>query len=244
VSEYEPESENELPSSAEMPANGHETADVLEPEPDPTSDITEAAEALQEALTAAHGMSERELEKRMQAVERRAKSYVDFVAAFAAETEQPLVRCAVCLDQVPGYHWHPDVIAPNEVQVAACRVLAGLTIEPSFPQDPQSWACETCDGWGQVKTGSKREARRVVECADCNGQGFKTRRPPQEVRLPAATVNGEQPVPVLTEEEQSDDDAWGTPRSHPDWGKAPQYRTPGWQAALEAYRRGEPAPIP
>jgi hypothetical protein len=44
-------------------------------------------------------------------------------------------------------------------------------------------------------------------------------------------------------EPPASEDVWGTPLGHPEFGVSPQYRDPGWQDRIDAYRNGEPAPL-
>lgn len=243
----EPSPTEAKPGEEPQPGSGEAAADEPDDEPaageQPTPGEGEPGEGNGEPVQPTPEMSEREFEKRFSQLERRGKTWVELVEGFIADTEQPLVRCAVCLDQAPGFHFHPDLVPLSEEQVMACRLLAGLPVEPAFEPDPESHECETCLGWGRVKTGSKVAGKAVVSCPRCNGHGFISSRPVADVLAVPVHANGSEAVSVLSEDEQAGEDAWGTPRSHPDWGKSPQYRSPTWQAELDAYKQGQPAPV-
>jgi hypothetical protein len=253
VSPPEPEPGAE-PDAGDEPGGEPTPGDELEPgaEPDadepagdepPPDDDEQPAEPAEPSAAAAAGMSEREFEKAARAFERDVERYIAKVEAFAELTGQPLLRNEMDLDFVPGYIFHPQAVPLTDEQVQFARTVMGEPIEPPFEQDPEAGECEACGGWGRVKTGSKVAGQNVVTCRRCSGRGYVSSRPSNELEpAPAAALNGDTGS-VLTDAELSDADAWGTPRSHPDWGKSPQYRSPNWQAELEAYKAGQPAPV-
>jgi hypothetical protein len=57
----------------------------------------------------------------------------------------------------------------------ACEACAGSGMVPPGPE-PQAhpWykACATCEGFGQVLTGSLREPNNAVDCPQCAGRGY------------------------------------------------------------------------
>jgi hypothetical protein len=227
----EPQEPSPEESEAEEPA---EPAEPPEPPSEPESDVQpEAPQA----------MSERDFERAAKKLDAAAKRWRAQVAEFVEMTGQSLIANETDLDFCPGYVFHPQVRPLDEEQAQFARVLLGDPIEPAFVQDLLSHACEDCEGWGRVKTGSKVAGRTVIDCPRCKGAGFISQRPPDEIRPTSVNGGGEPANVVLSEQEQAGEDAWGTPRSHPDWGKAPQYRSPTWQADLAAYKAGEPAPI-
>jgi hypothetical protein len=239
----EPEQETPVDGSTGPQEPSPEEAEVEEPvEPTgPSEPPSEEASDVQPE--AAAQMSEREFERAAKKLDAAAKRWRAQVMEFVEATGQSLIANETDLDFCPGYVFHPQVRPLDEEQAQFARVLLGDPIEPAFVQDRESHACEECEGWGRVKTGSKVAGNAVIDCLRCNGRGFITSRPREEIRLPSPNGGGEGANVVLSEQEQAGEDAWGTPRSHPDWGKAPQYRSPTWQADLAAYKAGEPAPI-
>jgi hypothetical protein len=240
--ELDEETPVEAPQEPQEPteAEAEEEGQATEGEPSappraPASDVQPEAAAQ---------MSEREFERAAKKLDAAAKRWRAQVAEFVEATGQSLIANETDLDFCPGYVFHPQVRPLDEEQAQFARVLLGDPIEPAFVQDLLSHACEDCEGWGRVKTGSKVAGRTVIDCPRCKGAGFISQRPPDEVRPTSVNGGGEPANVVLSEQEQAGEDAWGTPRSHPDWGKAPQYRSPTWQADLAAYKTGEPAPIP
>jgi hypothetical protein len=218
-------------------AKGEEPVEPAEP-PEPASE--EPSDVQPEA---AAQMSEREFERAAKKLDAAAKRWRAQVAEFVETTGQSLIANETDLDFCPGYVFHPQVRPLDEEQAQFARVLLGDPIEPAFVQDLLSHACEDCEGWGRVKTGSKVATQNVIRCHRCNGHGYISTRGYEQEAPIAVNGGGEPANVVLSEQEQSGEDAWGTPRSHPDWGKAPQYRSSTWQADLAAYKAGEPAPI-
>lgn len=224
----------------EAPESSQETPETPDA-PDTQDEGEEAAEEPERPQSA--GLSEQAFEKAARRLDGAVKRYRAQVAEFMEASSQPLIESKLDLDFCPGYIFHPQAVPLTDEQEAFARAILGEEIEPNFPQDPHRSECPTCEGWGQVKTGSKVARQNVVKCERCNGHGFlRDGQAPAEVPVPS---NGpvESANVVLTPEEESGEDAWGTPRSHPDWGKSPQYRSPSWQAELAAYKQGLAPPV-
>jgi hypothetical protein len=211
-----------------------------EPEPDEDPDEEPEPEPEPEPT----GLTEREMDKEFKSLETRVGTFRTYVAGFAERTGQPLIQCTLCLDGVPGYFLHPDVQPLPADKTEATKALLGLPVDRPLLDDDKSNACPKCGGWGDVKTGSKVHGETVAKCLECKGRGWVGER---SNRTPAEVAAG-LTVPALelgvTEEEPLLVDSWDTPVGHPDFGKLPQYRAPGWAEALENYKRGNAAPLP
>jgi hypothetical protein len=189
------------------------------------------------------GLSEAEMDKAFKSIDRRSGNWRKFVDEWKDETGQPLVECPLCLPFSPGYLFNPLMVPLSEAQTAAMAVLLDRPTEPDFKPSPEAQTCERCDGWGQLQTGSKVATLRLIKCNLCQGRGWTG---PLADRTPAQ-VAGLEPTPPelmpLPDEYKPEEDLWGTPISHPDYGKSPQYRSANWAADLEAYKRGEAPPL-
>ena len=207
-----------------------EEAEEEEPEPEPEPEPS--------------GLSEREMGKKFDSLGKRVVTYRGVIAQFIEDTGQPLVPCTLCHELSPGYFIHPDVNPLPEQNVQATKLLLGLPVDRPLRDDDKSNTCPKCDGWGDVKTGSKVQGKTVATCLECNGRGWIGER---LNRTPAEVAAG-LPEPLhllgLPADEELLEDSWHTPKGHPDFGKLPQYRDPGWQDSLEAYKKGLPAPLP
>lgn len=192
---------------------------------------------------AALGPTEAALERGFKSLEGRAKRYAAGVLEVATENGIPFVPCALCGEGVPGFIIDPRVEPLNEMQVVAVRALLGMDEGPRLEQAPDAETCPTCNGWGEVLTGSKVASRRQVLCPQCRGNGWigphRDLTPAEVAALPNLAYEYVEP----DNEPPPDVDAWGTPRGHPEYGLSPQYRDAGWQERIEAWVAGEPAPL-
>lgn len=237
----EPEPEHDLEPAPEIEGDDTDEPETTdEPEPEPEGD--------EMPDDVAGGPSEAQMEAAFKAVDRRAASWVKFVGETAGDLGQPVVQCPCCLEQVPGFLFDPSVVPLSADQLAGARVLLGMNDQPTYAQAPDDAECPRCGGWGKLRTGSKVAAMMVVTCRECSGRGFtgpSANVLPAEVPGLAAVPEGVEAVPA---DESPDADAWGTPREHPDWGKAPQYRALGWADDLARFKLGlapeAPLPLP
>lgn len=238
--EGQPQEPVEAPVS---PAEPQEEPDAPDEQDEEEQDESEPQEQSQEEPDAFARPGSRAFEKAERSLATSVKTYLNAVNRFAEATGQSLILNESSLEWAPGFNFHPQVAQLSEEQAQFARLLLGEGLRPNFAQDPQARECPTCEGWGQVKTGSKINPHTVIRCRQCQGRGY--------VGPAGQTANGAAPALELAPEppegepvaSRDDLDPWGTPPAHPDFGKMPQYREPGWQEALDAWKRGEPAPV-
>lgn len=229
---------------ANLPDEQPETGDQDEDETGDQEEDDEPAPAVEdEEPEARQGLSEQELEKAAKRLDGAVGRYRKAVEQFIADTGQSLVESKMDLDFCPGYVFHPDVLGLNEEQRAFAKVMLGEPPMPAFEQDPQASECPRCHGWGQVKTGSKVATFNVLKCRECDGRGAVGERFNLTPQQAAVGVTPDYAADRLPAPPAEPEDPWGTPIGHPDHGKMPQYRDPGWEAALAAYKAGRPAPL-
>lgn len=112
------------------------------------------------------------------------------------------------------------IMGPHLEGFTECEKCDGLGLTPPGPS-PQSHpyfiACDTCNGFGEVFTGSLREGRTSRDCPACGGYGYlealgeggtplaEGGRPigspavtPPEAQLAQLEPEGERPAPTLT----------------------------------------------
>lgn len=65
-------------------------------------------------------------------------------------------------------------VAPGLKLCPVCRGAGTLPITP--PIDPRNEVCPRCSGYGQVITGSHVTGHELLDCPDCQGQGYIARR--------------------------------------------------------------------
>lgn len=228
------ESTTEAPEVEETEGEDEENAAEEETGAEDTPELGEdEPQASQEPA----GPTEEQVQKILDRIEKRGDTYTRAVLELAEEAEQPIVRCPVCIPFVPGFVFDPGVVPLSEVQEQGARLLLGQGIGPDYRQAPNSETCPTCNGWGKVKTGSRVDGKGLIVCAECAGRGFIG----EAANVTPAQAAGAEEIPyALAPDPEAftpDEDNWHTPRSHPDFGKLPQYRDPGWADELKVYRR-------
>jgi hypothetical protein len=81
-----------------------------------------------------------------------------------------------------------------------CDHCGGVGLVPPGPR-PQTheWfkACETCNGFGEVLTGSQREGQQSRDCPTCKGRGYLEALTDDGTPL-ASSSTGPQPIPTPT----------------------------------------------
>lgn len=94
-------------------------------------------------------------------------------------------------------------------------------VPPELKDARDKVACDWCDGYGQVRSGSKFPPAAVVPCTKCLGNGWQTvaADAPQTIYVPSPT--GAVPNGATNQPMQVPDDAWGRPYGHPHYGMPP-----------------------
>lgn len=240
--EPEPTAPDDEPEPEPEPDDGEDDSDDAEadaddggePEPEPEPESEPA------------GPSPEQMEKGFDKVAKGAKRYVSLVASVAEDLGQPLLQCPVCLPQIPGFVFDPSQVPLAQAQLDGIKDLLGESHQPVLKQSPDAEPCNRCDGWGRLLTGSNVPNQQIIQCKVCRGRGWtgpEADLHPSEVPALAAVPNVEHDLPG---DMTTEDDAWGTPRDHPLWGIAPQYRPPDWRDSIERWKLGlgPEAPLP
>lgn len=127
------------------------------------------------------------------------------------------------LDDIPGYVFPFD---PNtdlgDFKRAAVAAYFGDDA-PDLRENPDSAACETCEGWGEVLSGAKNATHRVIACPRCGGTGWKVKAT-APTPAPYQAVPGEiVPQSLDANQNGGERDAFGRPAGHPRWGELPTF---------------------
>lgn len=228
----EPEREFEQPE--------READDVDGPPDEDADDLKEQGDeqARQEQVR-----TQKEIDAQVSKLEKASTGYLTKIATILGDDLADFKPSPLSLPFLFGFVFDPASVPLDEAVVNATKAFIGDPVPPPLEQAPDAHECPICHGWGQVKTGSKVHPFNVEKCRECNGRGWTGERANV---TPAQAAAGFTPefVAVSDDPTEADElDSWGTPRGHPDYGKMPQYRDPGWSEALEAYKRGEPAPV-
>ena len=102
--------------------------------------------------------------------------------------------------------------------------------EADYREHPTESICDSCDGWGQVYTGSKVANQDLLNCPACNGLGHRVKQ-----GAPLPTFAGQPPAPAasqpgyeipystvpMSEQVRIGKDAWQRDPGHPHYGVPP-----------------------
>jgi hypothetical protein len=172
------ENDESEPDDAEQTEPEPEPDDT-EPEPEPEPDA--APEADSYARVEEIG---KQLDKLRQHVAKRLGAILGDDAPFYTE-------CELCTPfGVPGFR--PPVDLPPEVQGALYHLL-GQHAPSDYQPDKHSTGCPSCNGFGEVATGSKIIGQDRLPCVECNGNGWQATDDARRSKIGAA-LNGPTPA--------------------------------------------------
>lgn len=250
MSDVDTETTEPVTETVDEPVKPVESPEPSEPErePDdvdgpPDDDAPDVQPDEAPAAEAPQGKSQKEIDAQVTKLERASNTYTRKVAEILGDDLVDFVPSPLSLPFLFGFVFNPANVPLDEGVLDATRRLIGEPVPRPLEQDPEARTCPRCDGWGETLTGSKVNTKNTVRCRECQGRGWVGElaniTPAQVAELHSVNVesNGHDGEPAALE------DSWGTPIGHPDYGKMPQYRDQGWAEALEAYKRGEPAPV-
>lgn len=213
-----------------------ETGEVVEPETEPEDEPEAEPETPEDepgaAAEPAAGETEQELEAKRRKLATSALTWRNRVSAVLGEEALFLVPCELCEPDIPGFHFPAELMQPASELHARLLDVLKTPRAPDFNQAGDVSMCTACDGWGSVKTGSRKAGQETKACPSCRGFGY---RPPPGVAPSGAGDEGQvlpfaptSDGPMVTE----DKDAWGSPRlledgqENPNYGRMPQYKDP------------------
>lgn len=218
--ETEPDEQTDTPAEPDEDAETDEEmdadVDVDAPTPTPAPEM----------------MTERQLEEASKKLEQSAKTWRSRVETILGEAANDLVPCELCNPIIPGFHFPAELEQPRDDQHARLLEVLRTPSAPEFQLATHVRRCGTCDGYGQVLSGSKVPGKERVTCPTCKGNGFQGQGdvPSQPQTQPG---NGQVEFPADTQPlTQDDNDAWGSPRllddgqENPNYGRAPSYKNP------------------
>lgn len=224
----EPETE---PEPVQLP----EDAPEPEPNDEPTveDDPDEGDEQARRTENASRELTEKEIEKRQQALEREAARHEKRVQEILGADADDLVKCEACPPSIPGYHYPAEQYAPGDPSRALYEMLSGgADVQMTHPARYET--CQMCNGHGKVLSGALNEIHRMLVCPECNGDGYHDT---QEVRAPVAVIPTAPTLEQAVAESpiaDVDRDLMGRPAGHPNYSKYPIYMT---DADLEVDRQ-------
>ncbi|HEY4441655.1 MAG TPA: hypothetical protein VGN14_14445 [Candidatus Elarobacter sp.] len=202
-----------------------ETADVdeldqVDDDPDATDD--DELEDQVESPEAA-GFTPEQLEERSKKLD-KLSAYVarKLTEIFGEDEAKELLLCELCTwTQTHGYRL--PVLPPEAVRDAVKLAIGQGTIDELNSYAAFS-ACETCNGLGNVKTGSHVSGQEWRACPSCKGRGYSSTLDDDQLTHAVTTSVAAAPLVEGGPEVEPDFDSFGTPRSHPEFGMMPQFR--------------------
>lgn len=207
-----PEQEPQEPVSELEPEN---------PDAEPDDEPDEPDESPEEPAEPSVPSSQTVLAARDKALEAETRRHENALRKAYGDDFDTLAPCPLCLTDgwvIPA----PPGAMPAE-QWEAIQQAAGQLSEENFKQAEYAETCDTCDGYGQVLSGSKTEAGRLIVCRTCEGKGWKAKLEAAP-SLPTFTL----PPPNTTASPTTYNvngtpDQWGRPAGHPHYGIEPAY---------------------
>lgn len=148
--------------------------DVDEDEAERAAELERVEEAEQEAeQTEREPASDMAMERIGRDLDREADRHTRAVAKIMGEQMGDLVPCPLCI--TPGFVTVEPPRDFDPMQRQAVLMSMGDGAAPTLNQHPKLYLCETCDGWGDLTTGSRKETTRTEGCPDCGGKGYRDR---------------------------------------------------------------------
>lgn len=113
--------------------------------------------------------SEKEIEQVTSKLERESSRHLKRLTEIMGEDAADLLPCELCPPVLAGYRF--DVPVPEEVTAAVLAAL-GVSQPRELSRDPYSQVCNTCNGEGQVASGSRVQGQEALTCVDCGARGW------------------------------------------------------------------------
>lgn len=198
-------------------------AEAENPDAEPVEPIEpdeiEEEEAAQEEEAPSEPSSLAVIEGMEKALASEQKRHANALAKALGEHWQDFAECPLC--QVDGYAmpYQPGEISPE--QRDAIMVLMGEAGNQALGEHPSEVRCPVCDGWGEMRNGSRRPEQATSACQNCMGSGHvdKSQLASNVTPLPQTQHYpwDEPAAPIVS----PNVDRWGRPMNHPDFGLDP-----------------------
>lgn len=206
--------------------------DEHEPDGDEDAGTPKTAEEPAAALT------EKDIERAMEKLEREAKRHRDRVSEIMGEDALMLIPCELCPQVTAGFRYPTPV---GEEQKRAVLAAVGMGDVGNMRHSPDALTCDVCDGYGELISGSRVAAHLSIACQKCHALGYTTAqdREQWESQLRAQEAARQvltQPQSfAISYDSRPAVDQWLRPQGHEFYGMDPQYLSP------EARQRDWPA---
>ena len=218
---------DETTETTDEPAD--DELDDVEPDGDAEPD-----EVADESASAPAALDDREIERRLKALDREATRHAARVTDIMGEDALTLVPCPMCVGFAPGFMFPWSV---EDEQRAAVLAAIGMGPVGELAHDPEARACDLCLGLGELLTGSRVDSQVTRPCPKCTAKGWTSDndRAMWDTRVamatPTATPDTAPTAVVVSTTPPPPTDMYSRPLGHPNYGKMPAYMTADERAA-------------
>lgn len=192
------------PESPFQPPDLHPDEDEAGDAEDGDGDESEAVEDYAPGVAEARLLSEREAEALGKKLDAERKRHGKRVMELLGNDLGGHIPCPTCMDGIDGFIVSPEFAPLDTEQRARMMQILGLDEWEKMPSAEWAVQCETCQGFGKVKTGSRVPNRETTGCEDCGEAGWRNTRKPAPVVQLAADTNGAVTGPTVTPEYEPD----------------------------------------
>ena len=221
-------------------------AESAEPEPEPDDDGPEDEDEDDpddEPVATTRALSEKDIERINRRIDAAAVANEKRLRDILRDDFDVYAPCPLCA--IPGFAYKPGTLEYEPLHRAAIMAALGDAPEIEYKPDPKTQACPACDGLGDVRTGSKREAAALKGCDSCGGTGWVPKLDPQQqytgsggtvlpgnftgsvFNVPPTTIDHGDPYPgfgiAFVPIPGGSPDGFGRPAGHPHYGLPREY---------------------
>lgn len=137
------------------------------------AELEDASTPTEEQIAKAMADAEKRNADILDKLDREAQRHRNRLAEILEEDILSCVPCELCRADPAGWIDMSTPI-PDEVKQRV-RIQIGDREPENWQPDPDSQRCATCDGQGEVVSGSRKTGQTELVCLDCNGRGWVDR---------------------------------------------------------------------
>jgi hypothetical protein len=176
----------------------------LQPDDEPGPDEPEALADYAPGVAEARLLSEREAEALGKKLDQERKRHGKRIMELFGDDLGGHIPCPTCMDGIDGFIISPEFAPLDAEQRERMMQILGLDDWEHMPTATWAATCETCDGFGKIKTGSKVSGREVTQCEDCEGAGWKNLRRGAQVNGNTEAVTSAVTGPAVMQDNEPD----------------------------------------
>jgi hypothetical protein len=176
----------------------------LQPDDEPEPDEPEKLEDYAPGVAEARLMSEREAEALGKKIDAERKRHGKRVMELLGDDLGGHIPCPTCMDGIDGFIISPEYAPLGPDQRERMMQILGLDDWEQIPTAQWAAQCETCKGFGKIKTGSHVVGREVTGCEDCGESGWRNLRVPVQANGNTDTVASAVTGPTVMQDSEPD----------------------------------------